>query len=64
MRYPKPSWEEMRSFLDEIGYSNVYMGGYSNLEIKWVPKGQMFCIHEYDGAESIETPETMCMMRA
>ena len=57
-----PSEEQMKYFLNSIGYTNVYMGGYNQLELVFVPKGQMFCIHEYDGNESIETPETMGMI--
>lgn len=59
-----PSSEDMEKFLVSIGYEHVYMGGYYSLRLQWVPKGQLFCIHEYDGSESIETPETMCMMYA
>ena len=40
------------------------MGGYDDLRLRFVPRGTMFCIHEYDGAESIETIETMGMMMA
>ena len=54
----------MHEFLESLGYKNVYMGGYGSLTIQYIPKGTMFCIHEYDGSESIETPETMCMMTA
>lgn len=57
-----PSEEQMKDFLNSIGYMNVYMGGYKQLELVFVPKGQMFCIHEYDGNESIETPESMGMI--
>ena len=57
-----PSENEMKYFLNSIGYTNVYMGDYNQLTLVFVPKGQMFCIHEYDGNESIETPETMGMI--
>lgn len=60
----KPSSDEMEEYLNTIGYEDTYMGGYSNLELEFIPKGTMFCIHEYDGAESIKTPETMTMMIA
>lgn len=59
-----PSSDEMHEFLESLGYKNVYMGGYGSLTIRYIPRGTMFCIHEYDGSESIETPETMCMMTA
>lgn len=59
-----PSSDEMYEFLESLGYKNVYMGGYDSLTIRYIPRGTKFCIHEYDGSESIETPETMCMMTA
>lgn len=55
---------EMEEFLKSIGYDKIYMGGYEQLELVFVPKGQMFCIHEYDGYETIETPESMGMIIA
>ena len=35
-------------------FGNVYCGGLKNLEVRWVPVGKQFRIHEYDGSESIE----------
>lgn len=32
----------------------VYLGGWRDLELVFVPKGSMFRINEYDGDESIE----------
>lgn len=58
------SSEEMADYIKTLGYSKPYMGGYYNLVLKFVPRGTMFCICEYDGAETIETPKTMCMMLA
>jgi len=60
----QPSEDDMEKFLHKLGYGHVYMGGYSQLVLEWVPHGQLFCVHEYDGAESIQTPDTMCMMEA
>lgn len=48
------SKEDMSEFLETLGYHDVYMGGFDNLEIEWVPKGTLFRIEEYDGHESIE----------
>lgn len=59
-----PSSDEMHEFLKTLGYGNVYMGGYDDLIIQYIPRGTMFCIHEYDGSESIETPETLGMTMA
>lgn len=56
--------DEMADYVENLGYRRPYMGGYRYLKLEFVPRGTMFCIHEYDGAESIETPETMCMMIA
>jgi len=60
----RPSKDEMSEFLKSLGYEGVYMGGYNSLTIEYIPKGTVFCIHEYDGSESIQTPRTMCMMTA
>ena len=59
-----PSSNGMANFVESLGYSRPYMGGYDSLRIEYIPRGYMFCIYEYDGSESIETPETMCMMIA
>ena len=36
-------------------FKDVYCGGVSNLNIKWVPVGTQFRIDEYDGSESVIT---------
>lgn len=58
------SSDDMCDYVESLGYSRPYMGGYEDLELEFVPRGTLFCVYEYDGAESIETPETMCMMIA
>lgn len=55
---------EMCDYIESLGYSRPYMGGYAGLELEFIPRGTMFCIHEYDGAESIETMESMGMAMA
>lgn len=55
---------KMQDFLESIGYDHVYMGGYAQLKLVFIPKGQLFCILEQDGYESIETPESMGMIIA
>lgn len=57
----EPSEDEMQEFIVSLGYKKPYMGGYSQLNIEYVPRGTMYCIHEYDGAESVKTIETMGM---
>lgn len=32
----------------------IYTGGWGKISIKWLPKGTIFRINEYDGDESIE----------
>ena len=56
--------DEMCDYAESLGYNRPYMGGYHDLRLEFISRGTMFCIHAYDGAESIETPETMCMMMA
>lgn len=50
--------DELRDWLESIGYHNVYTGGWEDIRIEWVDKGTMFRISEYDGAESLETPQS------
>lgn len=57
-----PDIQKMEMYLERIGYHGVWMGGYNNLKIAWIPKGTMFYIHEYDDSESIETPKSCGMM--
>lgn len=53
----RPASEERKfvtNFLTSCGYPNVYVGGYADIKLAWVPIGKLFRIVEYDGAESIE----------
>ena len=45
--------DDLKNLMKELGY-NVGVADYY-VEIEKVPKGTMFYIHEYDGAESIVT---------
>lgn len=47
------SKEEMHKLCADLGYGDVYMGGFINLTIVEIPAGELFRIHEYDGYESI-----------
>ena len=58
------SEKEMQKYLNSIGYKDVYMGGYSQLEIKWLPVGTMYRITENDGWESIEKRADIDWQRA
>ena len=48
------SENEMKEYLNSIGYEDVYMGGYSQIQVVWLTVGTMFRIKEYDGCESLE----------
>ena len=60
----KVTSDEMCDYIESLGYSRPYMGGYADLGLEFIPRGTMFCIHEYDGAESVKTIETMGMIMA
>lgn len=51
----KVSADEMCSYVKSLGYTKPYMGGYEQLELVFVPRGTLFRIDEYDGAEALET---------
>lgn len=51
--------KEMQEYLNSIGYKNIYMGGYDHLIVKWLPVGTKYRITEYDGAENLETIESI-----
>jgi hypothetical protein len=42
-----------------LKYPDAYVGGIGNLTIGWVPVGTKFRIAEYDGAEYIETVDSI-----
>lgn len=44
--------EYIKSQLGEDNYYSMY--GWSNVVIKWIPKGTIFKISEYDGYEEIQ----------
>lgn len=54
------SEKDVAAFLTSIGYPHVYCGGWKNLEMTTIPRGEQFRINEDDGNESIEInfPET------
>lgn len=48
-------YPEYNDFMRYIGFENPpYSGGFTNIEICFIPQGKMFRINEYDGSESIE----------
>ena len=48
------SESKMKSFLESIGYKNVYCGGLGGLYLEMVDEGSCIKINEYDGSESLE----------
>jgi hypothetical protein len=44
-----------QEWLEELGFSNVYIGGVSQLEIFWLSPGERFLVTEFDGFEEITT---------
>lgn len=46
--------KEATNFFESIGYGRLYLGGFKDIYLVWVPKGLPFKITEYDGRESIE----------
>ena len=48
-----PSADEMEDFIGSLGYKRPYMGGYEEIEVMWVPKGERYLVTEYDGHEEL-----------
>lgn len=43
-------------------YPDAYVGGVKDgLEIEWVPQGEKFYLHEYDGSEHIVREDEFCV---
>ena len=49
----KVSEEEVEKKLEKRYNKSIYMGGWSDLVIEWMPRGEPFQIIEYDGSEYI-----------
>lgn len=56
--------DEMCNYIESLGYKRPYVGGYEDIVLEFVPRGTMFCICEYDGAEYIATMEDLEMTMA
>lgn len=46
---------EAKNFMKSIGYSDLYMGGFSDITLQYVEKGVPWRITEDDGYEKLET---------
>ena len=44
--------DKIKAYMD-LKYPDAYTGGLEDLVVVWVPQGERFRIHEYDGAESV-----------
>ena len=53
-------WLKEEGLISEDEY--VYCGGVEDLKIEWLPEGTAFTIDEYDGAESIQTVESLTII--
>jgi hypothetical protein len=49
----KFDYKEIEKYCEEK-YPEAYLGGLSDVEVVWIPKGRQFRISEYDGYESVE----------
>lgn len=58
------SEEEMHQLCADLGYGDVYMGGFDDLRIVEIPAGELFQIREYDGSEYIELFDESEWLRA
>lgn len=41
-------------------FPSAFLGGVKQLKVEWLPEGTLFVIHEYDGHESVQTPDILC----
>jgi hypothetical protein len=50
----------LENLLNELGAGSTYVGSnVEDLEVRWLPEGTAFYVHEYDGSESIVTGEDL-----
>lgn len=52
--HSNPIQKYAEKLFSEWGYEDIYFGGFSDIELVWVPKGKSFQIREYDGSEWIQ----------
>ena len=51
---PYGNEDNLQTILQAYGYEHVYLGGWEDIVIRWVPINTYWRITEYDGAEGIE----------
>lgn len=49
--------QDLKTFMTNLGYDGYY-GGADDLRLTFIPRGTMFRITEYDGAEDVEIFDT------
>jgi len=49
-----PEWRDQAEAIALVKYPEAYIGGLSDLEVRWLPVGTQFRVLEYDGSESVE----------
>jgi hypothetical protein len=59
----KEKWAELDTYVT-LKYPEIYKGGMTDLQVKWIPEGTLFKVNEYDGSESIELKENEYWMVA
>lgn len=53
--------DEVHNYIKEATGNDLYMGGWSDIEIQWLPEGSKFLIAEYDGYESLTACEHLSL---
>lgn len=50
---------EIEDLCKEWGYDSCDVGGWSDVQLEWVPVGEKYYIYEYDGAETLVCEKDM-----
>lgn len=58
-RRDRKTTEETEKIFKSWGYDNVYFGGFSDIEICWLPVGTKYYISEDDGWETLKTIDSV-----
>ena len=48
-------YDEVEAFVRSLGYRRCYAGGWDDIVIETVEKGEAFMVTEYDGYETLES---------
>lgn len=55
---------DVETYLRALGMEPPYMGGWANIEVKWLSEGTEFIIDEYDGFETITLKDDIAFHQA